>query len=162
MSKPICTVATQTSTPARPVIRRLRLVMGCGIAMFGIAKICNGLMLLTGATNYGALLEVNHGNLYYTTAVSQEEAKALGGFLVEAKIFDGREISIQLTREGRTLQVRFPVKPGFDKDEAYITSIRALGTQISQRVFRGAPVEVDLCDHDLKTLRAVPADTAAT
>jgi hypothetical protein len=52
------------------------------------------------------------------------------------------------------------VNPGFDKDEAYIASIRALGAQISQNVFHGAPVEVDLCDQDLKTFRAVPMAVA--
>ena len=53
------------------------------------------------------------------------------------------------------------MKPGFEKDEAYIASVHALGAQISQQVFNGAPVEVHLCDSDLKTLRVVPAAAAA-
>ena len=153
-----------TVEPARPAVpwhqrRWFQVLMGCGIALIGFSRLCKGLILLTGATNYGILLEVNHGDLYYTTAVSQEDAKRLGAFLVQEKIFDGRHISLQLTKEGQTLQVRFPVKPGFEKDEAYIASIRTLAAQISQQVFRGAPVEVHLCDSDLKTLRAVPAAT---
>jgi hypothetical protein len=142
--------------------RWYQVIFGCGLAVIGVSRLCNGLILLTGATNYGALLEVNHAKLYYTRAVSQEDAKALGALLVEAKIFDGRHISIQPTKEGQTAQVRFPVKPGFDKDEAYIASIRALGYQISQKVFHGAPVEIDLCDQNLKTLRAVPAAVTST
>jgi hypothetical protein len=158
MSNATVRVAPQTALPARRGNRRwLQVLTGCGIGIVGIAKLCNGLILLTGATKYGALLEVNHAQVYYTTAVSQEDAKALGAFLVEAQIFDGRQISIQLTKTDRTLQVRFPVKAGFDKDEAYVTSIRALAAQISQHAFHGAPVEVDLCDRDLKTLRAVPS-----
>jgi hypothetical protein len=152
-------VAAAQPAPARRPWHQshwFRALFGCGIALIGVSRLCNGLILLTGATNYGALLEVNHADLYYTTAVSQEEAKALGAFLVKAEIFDGRHISIQLTREGQTTQVRFPVKPGFDKDGAYIDTIRALGYQISQNVFHGAPVEVDLCDQNLKSLRAVP------
>lgn len=97
----------------------------------GASKICKGLVLLTGATNYGALLEVNHADLYYTTAVSAEDAKALGAFLSQAKFFDGRHISVQLAKEGQTAQVRFPVKAGFDKNEPYVASVRALGDQIS-------------------------------
>jgi hypothetical protein len=158
MSNATVTVAPQTALPALRGSRRwLQVLTGCGIGFIGLARLCNGLVLLTGATNYGALLEVNHAQLYYTSAVSQEEARALGAFLVEAQIFDGRQIAIQLTKAGQTLQVRFPVKPGFEKDGAYIASIQALGAQISQNVFHGAPVEVDLCDRDLKTLRAVPA-----
>jgi hypothetical protein len=152
-------VAAQPAPACRPwhQSRWFRALFGCGMALIGVSRLCKGLILLTGATNYGALLEVNHADLYYTTAVSQEEAKALGAFLVKAEIFDGRHISIQFTRQGPTTQVRFPVKPGFDKNEAYIDTIRALGYQISQNVFHGAPVEVDLCDQDMKTLRAVPA-----
>src|ERR1700685_2953305 len=139
-----CTAASQTAPAARPAKRRwLQVLMGCGIAVIGISRLCKGLILLTGATNYGLLMEVNHADLYYTRAVSQEDAKALGAYLVEAKIFDGRHISLQLTKADRTIQVRFPVKPGVDKDEAYIASIRALGADISQKVFHGAPVEVD-------------------
>jgi hypothetical protein len=156
--------AAQQAPAARPWHQRrwYQVILGCGLAVIGVSRLCNGLILLTGATNYGALLEVNHGNLYYTRAVSQEEAKALGAFLVKAEVFDGRHISIQLTREGQTTQVRVPLKEGFDKDEAYIASIRALGYQISQNVFHGAPVEVDLCDENLKTLRAVPGALTST
>jgi hypothetical protein len=154
--------ATQLASKPVPWHQRrwFQVLMGCGVALIGVSRVCNGLILLTGATKYGALLEVNHADLYYTAAVSQEDAKALGAFLVTAQIFDGRHISIQLTKEKQAAQVRFPVNPGFDKDEAYIASIRTLGAQISQNVFHGAPVEVDLCDQDLKTLRAVPMAVA--
>ena len=129
--------------------------------LIGFSHLCKGLVLLTGATNYGMLLEVNHGDLYYTAAVSQADAKRLGAFLVQEKIFDGRSISMQLTKKGEIAQVRFPVKPGFEKNEAYVDSVQALGVQISQQVFQGAPLEVDLCDDALKTLRAVPVATTA-
>jgi len=156
--------AAQQAPTVRPWHQRRwsQIIFGCAMAVIGVSRLCKGLILLTGATNYGALLEVNHADLYYTRAVSQEEAQALGAFLVKAEVFDGRHISIQLTREGQTTHVRFPVKEGFDRDETYIASIRALGYQISQNVFHGAPVEVDLCDQNLKTLRAVPAALTST
>jgi hypothetical protein len=127
-------VAVAQPAPARRPWHQSRwyqVLWGCGVAAMVFWRLSRMLMLLTGTTNYGTLLKVNHADLYYTSAVSQEEAKALGAFLVNAGVFDGRHISIQLTREGQTTQVRFPVKPGFDKDEAYVGSIRALGYQIS-------------------------------
>ena len=120
-----------------------------------LVGLCKGLVLLTGATNYGMVLEVNHAELYYTAAVSKEEAQALGAYLVEAKVFDGSHISVQLTREGQMTQVRFPLKPGANVDEAFIASARELASQISQNVFHGAPVEIDLCNEQMKTLRAL-------
>ncbi len=109
-------------------------------------------------------MEFNHGDLYYlyyTSAVSKDDAKRLGHFLVEQKIFDGRQISMQLSKIGQTVQVRFPAKPGFEKNEAYAASVQALGVQISQQFFQGAPLEVDLCDAALKTLRAIPVAATA-
>jgi hypothetical protein len=141
--------------------RWLQVFIGVGVIFIGAAKLLNGLVLLTGATNYGILMEINHGDLYYTSAVSKDDAKRLGDFLVQQKIFDGRQISMQLTKNGQTMQVRFPVKPGFEKNEAYVASVQALGVQISQQVFQGAPLEVDLCDDSLKTLRSVPVTATA-
>ncbi len=137
--------------------RWCRIAFGLCFAVIGMAKLCNGLVLLTGATKYGAVLKVNQSDLYYTTAVSKEQAQALGDYLVQAQFFDGRHLSVQLTKEGQILQVRFPVKPGFEKDEAYVVSVRVAADELSQKVFHGQPVEIDLCDSELKTLRAVPA-----
>jgi hypothetical protein len=154
------------SKPARPSVpwhQKLwcRVFMGCCLAVIGAAKVCKGLVLLTGATHYGCVMEFNHGDLYYTSAVSKDDAKRLGDFLVQQKIFDGRQISMQLTKNGQTVQVRFPVKPGFEKNEAYVASVQVLGDQISQQVFQGASLEVDLCDDALKTLRTVPVAATA-
>jgi hypothetical protein len=161
--------ATCTSTKAesvRTVVksrqrRWLQVVVGVGVIFIGAAKFLNGLVLLTGATKYGILMEVNHGNLYYTSAVSRDDAKRLGDFLVRQEIFDGRQISTQLTKIGQTVLVRFPVKPEVEMNENYIASVHDLGVQISQQVFQGAPLEVDLCDGELKTLRAVPVAAIA-
>jgi hypothetical protein len=155
--------AAQHTCPAIPWHQKgwFRVLLGCGVMLIGFSRLCKGLVLLTGATNYGILLEVNHGELYYTAAVSQEDAKRLGAFLVQEKIFDGRPISMQLTKKGETAQLCFPVKPGFEKDAAYVASVHDLGVQISQQVFQGAPVEVHLCDNELKTLRVVPATVTA-
>jgi hypothetical protein len=137
--------------------RWCRIAFGLCFAVIGVAKLCNGLVLLTGATKYGAVLKVSQADLYYTTAVSKDEAQALGDYLVQKEFLDGRHLSVQLTKEGQTLQVRFPVKPGFEKDEAYVASVGVMGRELSQEVFHGTPTEVDLCDSELKTLRAVPA-----
>ncbi len=113
--------------------RWYRIAFGLCFAVIGVAKLCNGLVLLTGATKYGAVLKVNQADLYYTTAVSKADAQALGDYLVQAKFFDGRQLSVQLTKEGQTLQVRFPVKPGFEKDEAYAASVGTMRRRNSRR-----------------------------
>ena len=49
------------------------------------------------------------------------------------------------------------VKEGAEKDEAKILSFRALGVLVSAEVFNQAPVEVHLCDQNLKTIKVLPA-----
>jgi hypothetical protein len=155
---------SKTIRPSVPWHHKLwfRVFMGCCLAVIGAAKVCKGFVLLTGATNYGCMLEFNHGDLYYTSAVSKEDVKRLGDFLVEEKFFDGRHVSVQLTNNAQTIQVRFPVKSGFEKDESYVVSVHALGVRISQKVFHGRPIEIDLCDSQLKTRRAILIAVAAT
>jgi hypothetical protein len=157
---------TVPSQPSRPAVawherRWFKVVMGCCVTLIGLAKVCKGLVLLTGATNYGMVLEFNHADLYYTTAVTREEAKQLGDYLLKQKFFDGRHVSVQLTKEKQTFQVRFPVKADYLKDKSYLAEIRAMDVELSKNVFHGAPVEVHLCDGDFKTLVAVPATAAA-
>jgi hypothetical protein len=106
-------VAVAQPAPARRPWHQSRwyqVLWGCGVAVIVFWQLSRMLMLLTGTTNYGTLLKVNHADLYYTSAVSQEEAKALGAFLVKTEVFDGRHMSTQLTRDGQTTRVRFPVK----------------------------------------------------
>lgn len=156
---------TVSIQPSRPAIawherRWFKVVMGCCFALIGVAKVCNGLVLLTGATKYGMVLEFNHADLYYTSTVTREEAKQLGDYLVKQKFFDGRHVSVQLTKAGDTFQFRFPVKADYLKNKSYLAEIRAMDVELSKNVFHGAPVEVHLCDGDFKTLVTVPAAPA--
>jgi hypothetical protein len=158
-------LADPAAQPARPAggsrIKRLaRILCGCCLMALGAWKVYNGLMVLTGATSPCTVLKVNNSNLYYTRDISAAEAKALADYLVTAKLVDGGSFSVQLTREGRTVQVRFPVNPGSEKDPACIGLGRQLGTRLARDVFAGSPVEIDLCDENWKTLYAFPATLA--
>jgi hypothetical protein len=103
------------------------------------------------------VLKVNQADLYYTAAVSKEDAARLQNFLIHSKLCGDNQISIQLTKSGSMRQFRMVVKPGFEKDESYYATVRALGATLSAKVFGGAPLEVHLCDDHFRTLRVVPA-----
>jgi hypothetical protein len=158
-------VGDSTGQPVRPAERSRRrraaqVLAGCCFLVLGAWKLCHGLLLLTDASNSCTVMKVNNADVYYTRAVSQAEAQALGDFLVRAKLFDGSQRSVQLTREGRTVQIRFPVNRGAEKDPACIALAREIATQAARDVFRGSPVEVDLCDANFNTLSALPATLA--
>lgn len=156
MECPAATPAPQTACP-RTRNRWVQIVVGICVMLVGFSQLCRGLVLLTGATNYGMRLKVNQADLYYTTAVSKEDAQRLRDVLVESKICGDTPISMQITKSGKMLQFRFVVKPGADKDESQIPTVQAMGAMLSSVVFGGAPLEIHLCDDHFKTLRVVPA-----
>jgi hypothetical protein len=103
-------------------------------------------------------LVFNRGQLEYAQDVAKEDAKRLGDYMVGTGFFKGRLVSVQLDKQGPIWHVRYSVRPGLIKDEAYIATCEIFAAQISLHVFHGAPVEFDLCDdaEQPKTSRAVP------
>jgi hypothetical protein len=157
---PAAAPAPQTARP-RTGKRLGQIVVGICVMLVGFSQLSRGLVLLTGATNYGMLLKVNQADLYYTSAVSIEDAARLQNFLIQSKICGDKQISMQLTKSGKMLQFRMVVKPGFDKDESYLSTVQEMGATLSAHVFGGVPLEVHLCDDQFRTLRVVPAAPAA-
>jgi hypothetical protein len=123
----------------------------------GQCQLSRGLHELAGAVNHGTLLKVNQSDLYYTSSISKQDAERMRDVLVQSRICGDKQISMQITKSGKTLQFRFVVQPGVDKDESGIPTVQALGAMLSSVVFGGAPLEVHLCDDHFQTLRVVPA-----
>lgn len=118
-------------------------------------------LVLAGCTNYGTKLEFNKGELYYTDKVTEAEAQKLGKFLVDASFFNGDEKSVQLTKEGETYQVRYPIKEGFEKDANYEKTAAFFGAALSKELFDNKPVEIHMTDDALKTIKVVKMDADA-
>ncbi|MBC8044956.1 MAG: hypothetical protein IAF08_16075 [Rhizobacter sp.] len=120
--------------------------------------LCVVLIGLTGCgASRGKALEFNGGELYYTKAVTEAEARKLGDYLVEGKFFDGTKKSAQLNKEGAAYEFRVVVKDGAEKDEQNAVLFQQIAQELSQNVFGGAAVNVHLCDAQLKTLRVITA-----
>jgi hypothetical protein len=101
-------------------------------------------------SQYGVKLIFNAGELYYTQPVTRSEAEKLGQYLVQAKFFDGTRKTVQI------YQFRYVVIGGYDQNEEYIDLVKKFSTELSGDVFRGAPVDIHLCDSEsFKTLRVV-------
>jgi hypothetical protein len=107
------------------------------------------------APDPGTLIEFNRGKLFYTSAVSREEAQKLGEFLFRERFFDGNPKDVQLHKEGRTYEVRLVVQEGTERNPQTVEVMKQFGVEISNRVFESAPVDIHLCDTFLRTIRVV-------
>lgn len=104
---------------------------------------------------YGEKLEFNGGELYYTKNVTEAEAKKLGEYLVKEGFYDGKMKTVQLDKEGGTYQFRMVVIEEKRNDESTLEIFKTFASQISKDVFADAPVEIHVCDENLKTLKVI-------
>jgi hypothetical protein len=105
----------------------------------------------------------NGGSLFYTSDVTEEEARRLRDYFLKIKTFQDESPIVQLARKGDVYQVRMVTYFSTPKevieqeqDPNLMGPVEAAGLladEISKDVFNGAKVEWHLCDDNLKTLR---------
>jgi hypothetical protein len=145
--------------PARParsnVLRVLAILGGVGASLVLVgAKVLLMLVALGGAS-YGTRLELKGGSeLYYTSAVTEAEARRLADYL-NANFLKDNPITMQLTKHEGTYQLRVCVKDGVERDEKAVVAWQALGIILSHEVFGKAPVEIQICNRNMKTVRVL-------
>jgi hypothetical protein len=121
---------------------------------FKLTLIAAGLFLaVSSCNNYGTEKIYNGVELYHTQNITDAEAGKLGDYLVSSKFADGTTKTVQITKQGNTYQFRFVLKDGADKDPSLPKTLKYMASILSARVFNGQPVEVHMCDDQLKTLK---------
>ena len=121
----------------------------------GVVAIAVLLAVGLACSNYGTKLEFNGGELYYTKNVTETEAKKLGDYLVKENFYDGKPKTAQLDKDGASYQFRMVVQPEKRKDEQILALMKTFASEVSRDVFNNAPVEVHVCDEQLKTLQVI-------
>jgi hypothetical protein len=74
-----------------------------------LIALCCLLPILGGCADRGPKLEFDGSELYYTTNVTEADAKKLGDFLVKEEFFKGEKKTVQLDKAGKTYHVRWVV-----------------------------------------------------
>ena len=101
----------------------------------------------------------NGGSLFYTSDVTEEEARRLRDYFLKIKTFQDEPPIVQLARKGDVYQIRMVVDKGVIEKElpsevmGPVEAAGLLAEEVSKEVFNGAKVEWHLCDDKLKTLR---------
>lgn len=107
-------------------------------------------------TELGRKVELkNKVQLFYTAAITIDEAGSLGEYLEKQWKDQGYVVSIQLAKNGKAYQFRVPIKKGLERDEDCIRLYKQFAKDLSKFVFHGADVEVHLCDGKFETLLVV-------
>jgi hypothetical protein len=113
------------------------------------------LVVLTSCDNYGKKVTEGSIETYYKDGVSKEEATRTAAFMSKLSQGGAERKSFQLVRRNDSLCLRMVV------DETKMKSIDdknflAITMLVSDSVFNGAPVNMDLTNDKFKTIRSLP------
>ena len=131
--------------------------VGLSVVLLSVAFV---LLLVYGdRVVYGTEIKLKGGSqLYYTSSVGEPEARKLADFLNENLLSraDARPGSFQLSKNGNTYELRVCVREGAEKDNLLSVYWLCAAHLMSEKVFDKAPVQVYLCDDQLKVIHTIP------
>jgi hypothetical protein len=101
-------------------------------------------------------LKCKGGVIYYRSAVTADEARRLGEFLERGDFFNPSQHAVELEKKAQIYCFRLPVAEETHQDEEVLVKCAVLASGMSDEVFAGAAVEVQLCDGWLHTRTVIP------
>lgn len=119
----------------------------CDASMKTSLVICMDSRYKKTLADLGTLLELKGGWLFFSSGISKNEAMALGNYLEKIRFFNEAGCPlIQLDkRNGKILILREAIK-GKEKNKEYLNDMSKFAADLSKNVFKGAAVEMRLCD----------------
>lgn len=147
--------AYERSKPARHrrVVRFVGLVVGWAmvLVLICVALQAAGVQIIPPSEGLGTLKHYQGGlELYRTKDTTEDESDRLALHLGDLGFRDGNRKTVQLAREGDIMLVSFCMKEGTWDDPQVIESFRAEVQPLSQQVFAGRRVRIQLCDQRIR------------
>lgn len=107
-------------------------------------------------TSEGNRLAFERGELYYNDPVTREEAQRVGEYLRGLEIFTAQKAAtVQFDKEDERYKIRFVVDPAVAEGTLVNVQFAVIGNDIAHNVLSGMPLDVILCDENLKPLRTL-------
>lgn len=113
---------------------------------------------IVSCNDYGKKVKHGHVETYYKNGITESEAQKAADLMYNVDVMAGNQLndkSFQLTRENNTVHFRMVV----NKDK--MSSVNdfnflAIGNYVSDSVFNGAPVDMDLTNNKFELIRSLP------
>lgn len=104
----------------------------------------------------GKKLEINGGDFYYTTNVTDTEVWKVVDVLTAAGFYrEGGKTSAQLDRLRSIPHVRLVAQEAMLNSPAILDTVRPLAKQFSEKAFGGGKVVVDICNDQFSTVQSL-------
>ena len=107
-------------------------------------------------SEWGKILKYEGSKLFYTSEVSEEQARKLGDYLLKNGFFKkDNPGTVQITKEDDLYQFRMVVKGGKTQDVEFLKIAGIFAAQLSRDIFDNEMVEMHLCDKNFETIQSV-------
>ncbi|MGB3005566.1 MAG: hypothetical protein WBC06_03590 [Chitinophagaceae bacterium] len=115
-------------------------------------------MLFVSCTNYGKKVKSGHVDVYYKEGISKEDAEKTADLLYRSDVAVNNNTtdtkSIQIIKRDDTVCFRMVVQK--EKLEMVSEEIfQSMGNVLSDSIFNGKPVNIDLTDNKFKTIKTI-------
>jgi len=115
----------------------------------------NRKMEVIGVIGGAGTLESGNVKLYHSAAVKRPEAKKLMTYLTSEAFFRAGTGTFHLDRPRSRYELRMTARPDLMLSGETMQHFGLLGLLISEDVFDKAPVDIVLCDHNLRDLKLI-------
>ncbi len=112
------------------------------------------LLVLAACTNHGKKVKSGNIEVFYKEGIAEAEAQKTAALLERMDTKNSDRKSFQLKKENDTILLRMVIQEEKLKDVTDVNFI-AIGNLVSDSIFNGKPVNMDLTDNHFKSIRMV-------
>ncbi len=102
---------------------------------------------------YGVV--AGNAEVFFSADVPREDARRLAGYLAGMLADAPGKVTFKLARRGAAVELHMVVRQELLGDPSFLAGLRGDLEEIAANVFRGAPVELHLCDDGLNVVRVL-------
>jgi hypothetical protein len=146
--------------PQASLLRRRAGIVAIGLAaavvlLVGVSRLSTG--------SRDKRLVFKKGELYYSSPVTEAQAKGVGDDLVRNEYFtDEYPVTVKIARRKDTFRLLFVVNQGRVNEPLLGLQFGILGSAVSREALAGAATEVVLCDTQLTPVKVLPRTDVLT
>ncbi|MCB9034438.1 MAG: hypothetical protein H6553_11415 [Chitinophagales bacterium] len=107
------------------------------------------------ADDISKLVNVGNTELLYTKNISEEELNSMIAHLEESNKSEDVPMTIELDKQNDTIIYRMVVKESYLNDASYEAIFKNYGTLLSREVFNGTPLQAEMCNDMMQTVKVV-------
>lgn len=141
------------SMKIKQLILKIVQIIPANSMVVWIAFLLGG-FFLTGCAPNGNHIGIQGNDLFYTPAVSSEEAHTIADYLVQTEFFAHGRKSVQLDNVDGVPYFRLVVKEGFTLDSSNRSTLHAYGRLLHEDLYKNKPFIFHICDKNFLTLHA--------